>query len=202
MLEHFYGVSSGDTSYYFFPFAVGNLIGPLLLGKLFDTVGRRRMISSTYVLSGVLLLVSAYLFHAGALNATTQTVCGACLLHRLGRCSSAYLTVSEIFPLELRGQAISYFFAIAQGIGGSLAPSIFGHLIGGAHNTHPDRGPLTWGYVGSGVVMIAGGVVALPGVNAERQSLEDVARPLSARSDSGSPPTSTPRSRPVRPATA
>jgi MFS family permease len=193
VLEHFYGVAKGSTSYYFFPFAIGNLLGPLLLGHLFDTVGRRKMITLTYGLSGVLLLISAFLFKAGSLNATTQTAiwCVIFFIASAGA-SSAYLTVSEIFPLELRGQAISYFFAIAQGIGGSAAPSIFGHLIGGQNNPHPDRTPLSYGFAIGGIIMIIGGLVAwFLAVDAERKSLEDIAEPLSAvgRADSGPPPT-------------
>jgi MFS family permease len=96
--------------------------------------------------------------------------------------SSAYLTVSEIFPLELRGQAISYFFAVAQGVGGSLAPTIFGHLIGGQNNTKAGTGPLSWGYAIGAAIMIIGGLVAwFIGVDSERQSLEDIAQPLSVR---------------------
>jgi MFS family permease len=181
VLQHFYGVSKSATSYYFFPFAVGNLLGPLLIGHLFDTIGRRKMILFTYGVSGVLLLVSAYFFHAGLLNATTQTAfwCVIFFLASAGA-SSAYLTVSEIFPLELRGQAISFFFALSQGAGGVVAPWLFGHLIGGANNAHPDRTPLSWGYVIGAVIMIAGGVIAwFFGVNAERRSLEDIANPLS-----------------------
>jgi MFS family permease len=196
VLEHFYGVSSNHTSYYFFPFAIGNLLGPLLIGHLFDTIGRRKMILFTYGTSGVLLLVSAYLFHAGSLNATTQTAfwCVIFFLASAGA-SSAYLTVSEIFPLELRGQAISFFFAISQGAGGVVAPFLFGHLIGGQHNTNPDRTPLSWGYVIGAVIMIIGGLVAwFLGVNAERKSLEDIAQPLSvtSRPDGPSAPSSTP----------
>ncbi|MGI8760145.1 MAG: MFS transporter [Jatrophihabitantaceae bacterium] len=181
VLQHFYGVSKAHTSYYFFPFALGNLLGPLLIGHLFDTIGRRKMILFTYGVSGVLLLVSAYFFRAGLLTATTQTAfwCVIFFLASAGA-SSAYLTVSEIFPLELRGQAISFFFAISQGAGGVVAPYLFGHLIGGANNAHPDRIPLSWGYVIGGVIMIAGGIIAwFFGVNAERQSLEDIANPLS-----------------------
>ena len=182
VLEHFYGVSKAHTSYYFFPFAIGNLLGPLLIGHLFDTIGRRKMILFTYAVSGLLLLVSAYLFHVGALNAVTQTVfwCVIFFLASAGA-SSAYLTVSEIFPLELRGQAISFFFAISQGAGGVVAPFLFGHLIGGQNNPNPDRGPLSWGYAIGAVIMIAGGVIAwYCGVDAERKSLEEIAAPLSA----------------------
>jgi MFS family permease len=182
VLEHFYHVSKSDTSYYFFPFAVGNLLGPLLIGHLFDTIGRRRMILFTYGVSGLLLLASAYFFHAGLLNATTQTVfwCVIFFLASAGA-SCAYLTVSEIFPLELRGQAISFFFAISQGAGGVMAPYLFGHLIGGANNPNPDRTPLSWGYAIGALFMIAGGVIAwYAGVDAERKSLEDIASPLSS----------------------
>jgi MFS family permease len=186
VLQHFYGVSKAHTSYYFFPFAAGNLIGPLLLGHLFDTVGRRKMILLSYGLSG-LLLVSAFLFHAGALNATTQTAfwCVTFFFASAGA-SSAYLTVSEIFPLELRAQAISFFFAISQGAGGVVAPFLFGHLIGGQNNPHPDRTPLFWGYViGAAVMMIGGAIGWFLGVNAERQALEDVAPPITARGRTG-----------------
>ena len=181
VLKTFYKVPEGHLSYYFFPFAIGNLIGPLVLGPLFDTVGRRKMILATYGTSGVLLLISAWMFNAGILSATTQTMMWSFIFFFASAgASSAYLTVSEIFPLELRGQAISYFFAISQGIGGSLAPSIFGHLIGGANNPHPKVGPLTIGYVIGGLIMIIGGLVAwFIGVNSERQSLEDIADPLS-----------------------
>jgi MFS family permease len=182
VLQHFYGVPKAHTSYYFFPFALGNLLGPLLIGHLFDTIGRRRMILFTYGVSGLLLLASAYLFRAGLLNATTQTAlwCVIFFLASAGA-SSAYLTVSEIFPLELRGQAISFFFAISQGAGGVVAPFLFGHLIGTGDSAVPDRNPLTWGYVIGAVIMIAGGVIAWYfGVDAERRSLEDIATPLSA----------------------
>jgi MFS family permease len=180
VLQHFFNVSKAHTSYYFLPFAIGNLLGPLILGPLFDTVGRRKMISGTYLFSGVMLAVSAWLFGAGHLDATTQTVLW-CIIFFFASAgaSSAYLTVSEIFPLELRGQAIAIFFSIAQGFG-AIATSLYGHLIGGANNAHPDRGPLTDGYYLGAGVMILGGVVAFfLAINAERQSLEDIADPLS-----------------------
>jgi MFS family permease len=180
VLQHFFHVSKSHTSYYFIPFAIGNLLGPLLLGHLFDTVGRRKMISGTYLFSGALLAVSAYLFGAGHLNATTQTIfwCVIFFFASAGA-SSAYLTVSEIFPLELRGQAISFFFSIAQ-VFGAIATSLYGHLIGGANNANPDRGPLTGGYYLGAAVMIIGGVVALfLAIDAERKSLEEIADPMS-----------------------
>jgi len=178
VLQHFYHIPSDKIGFYFFPFAVGNLLGPLILGPLFDTVGRRAMILATYGGSGILLTISAMLFSAGALNAVTQTIfwCVIFFFASAGA-SSAYLTVSEIFPLELRGQAISFFFAISQLAGGVAAPRIFAGLIGDGTS----RVPLTTGYfVGAGI-MIAGGLIAwFFGVNAERKSLEDIATPLSA----------------------
>ncbi|WP_288024387.1 MFS transporter [Arthrobacter sp.] len=176
VLQKFYGVSLSGITFYFFPFAVGNLLGPLVLGPLFDTIGRRKMIFGTYALSGLVLAVSAALFQAGLLNATTQTIfwCVAFFFASAGA-SSAYLTVSEIFPLELRGQAISYFFAIGQ-IAGAVAPVLYGSMIGDGSS----RGPLAAGYYLGAAVMAAGGIIALIfGVNAERQSLESIADPLS-----------------------
>jgi MFS family permease len=176
VLENFYHVPESQTPYYFFPFAIGNLLGPLLLGRLFDSWGRRQMIFLTYGLSGVILAISAALFSAGALNAVTQVIfwCVAFFFASAGA-SSAYLTVSEIFPLEVRSQAISYFFAVAQ-IFGALGPVIYGALIGDGKHT----GPLAVGYyIGAGV-MIVGGVIALIfGVSAERKGLEAVTEPLS-----------------------
>jgi MFS family permease len=181
VLKVFYHIPAGHVPYYFFPFAVGNLLGPLTIGHFFDTIGRRKMIFATYLLSGLLLFVSAYLFREGSLTATTQTIfwCVIFFFASAGA-SSAYLTVSEIFPLELRGQAISYFFALSQGAGGVVAPWLFGHLIGGANNTHAHTGPLTIGYLIGASIMIIGGIIAFfLGVDAERRPLEDIASPLS-----------------------
>ena len=172
-LTNFYGVK--ETSVYFFPFAIGNLLGPLLLGRLFDSWGRRKMILVTYGGSGVVLALSAALFQADALNAVTQVIlwCVAFFFASAGA-SSAYLTVSETFPLEVRGQAISYFFSIAQ-IFGAIAPLLFGILIGDGSS----RGPITIGYFGGAVIMIIGGVVAfILGTDAERKQLESVTDPI------------------------
>ncbi|WP_163512938.1 MFS transporter [Fodinicola acaciae] len=177
VLAKFFGVPDAALPYFFFPFAIGNLIGPLALGPFFDIIGRRKLISSTYIVSGTLLLLSGYLFWIGALNAVTQTIlwCVIFFIASAGA-SSGYLTVSEIFPLELRGQAISYFFAISQFCGGVIAPWLFGLLIGEATS----RTPLFWGYVFGAALMIVGGLVAaFLGVDAERKSLEDIATPLS-----------------------
>ena len=176
VLQNFYGTTPASTQYYFFPFAIGNLLGPLLLGHFFDTVGRRKMIFLSYGTAGLVLAVSAFLFHAGALTATTQTLlwCVAFFFASAGA-SAAYLTVSEIFPLEVRGQAISYFFATAQ-LAGAIAPAIYGLLIGDG----TERTPLFYGYLVGAAIMIAGGIIALIyGVDAEQKGLEDVARPLS-----------------------
>ena len=184
VLENFYGISKAGTSLYFFPFAIGNLLGPLLLGHLFDTWGRRKMIFGTYTIAGAVLLVSAFFFQAGTLTATTHTVfwCVSFFFASAGA-SSAYLTVSEIFPLEVRGQAISYFFAVAQAAG-ATAPAIYGALIGDGK----DRTPLFWGYVIGAAIMIFGGLVAwFFGVNAEGQSLEDIADPLTKVSEEARP---------------
>ena len=183
VLTNFYGITKSGTSYYFFPFAIGNLLGPLLLGHLFDTIGRRKMIFSTYMVSGVILFVSALLFNAGTLTAATHTIfwCVAFFFASAGA-SAAYLTVSEIFPLEVRGQAISYFFAVAQGTG-ALGPVIYGALIGDAKS----RTPLMWGYILGAAIMIFGGIVAWYfGIDAEGQSLEDIADPLSKVSEEAS----------------
>jgi len=155
----------------FFPFAVGNLLGPLLLGPLFDTLGRRKMIGGCYAISGIVLGISAVLFQADALNPVTHTAfwCVSFFFASAGA-SAGYLTVSEIFPQEVRGQAISYFFSIAQ-LAGAIAPLIFGILVGDGKN----KGPLALGYYFGAGIMLLGGIIALLfAVNAERRSLEDI----------------------------
>lgn len=182
VLGKFYGVPSESTPIYLIAFAVGNLIGPLTIGHFFDTIGRRRMITGTYLLSGVLLAISAVLFYAGALNAITQTACWCVIFFFASAgASSAYLTVSEIFPLEVRAKAIAVFFAIAQCFG-ALGPVIYGALIGDGE--YPGR--LFLGYLLGAAVMIAGGLVAwFLAVDAEGRSLEDIALPLAAANRQG-----------------
>ncbi|MEV6925267.1 MFS transporter [Dactylosporangium sp. NPDC051485] len=177
VLSKFYHVDAAKTPIYLIAFALGNLAGPLLLGHLFDTIGRRTMIAGTYILSGVLLAVTAWLFDAGALNAFTQTVAWCVIFFFASAgASSAYLTVSEIFPLEIRAQAIAVFFAIAQCFG-ALGPIFYGWLIGEGN----DPGKLFIGYLVGAAVMVIGGVVEVVlGVNAEGKALEDVATPLTA----------------------
>ena len=161
-------------------FAAGNLLGPLTIGRLFDTVGRRKMISGTYLLSGVLLIITAQLFKAGTLNATTQTLCWTVVFFFASAGASAgYLTVSEVFPLEVRAKAMAVSFAIAQGFG-SLGSHLYGHLIGNGHD--PDS--LYWGYLLGAGAMILGGLIAVFfAVDAEGKSLEEVARPLGVVAD-------------------
>ncbi len=176
VLEYFFHVKATDTGYYFFAFAAGNLAGPLTLGRLFDTIGRRQMIAGTYITAGVLLAISAELFRDGSLNATTQTLCWAVVFFFASAGASAgYLTASEVFPLEVRAQSIAVFFAVAQCFG-AFGSHWYGHLIG----TGQDRNSLFVGYLVGAGAMIAGGVVAIFfGVAAEGKSLEDVATPLS-----------------------
>jgi MFS family permease len=176
VLQNFYGTSPSSTQYFFFPFAIGNLLGPLLLGHFFDVWGRRKMIFLTYGVSALVLAASAVLFSMDVLDATTQTIfwCVSFFFASAGA-SSAYLTVSETFPLEIRSQAISYFFALGQ-IAGSIAPLLYGILIGDG----TDRGPLTFGYFLGAAIMFIGGLIALIfGVDAERKSLETITSPLS-----------------------
>jgi MFS family permease len=175
VLEFFFHVSTKDTGYYFLAFAVGNLAGPLTIGRLFDTVGRRKMIAGSYLVAGVLLVISAQIFKAGGFNATTQTIAWAIIFFFASAGASAgYLTVSEIFPLEVRAKAIAVFFAIAQCFG-FLGTHLYGHLIG----TGKDVDALYWGYLlGAGAMILGGLVAAFLGVAAEGKALEDVAKPL------------------------
>src|SRR5262245_32852661 len=175
ILTDFYGVASDQIGWYLLPFAIGNFLGPVLLGRLFDTRGRRPMIAFTYIVSGLLLALTGWLFMRNAIDATTQTACWT-IIFFFASCaaSSAYLTVSETFPLEIRAFAIAFFFAVGTGIGGIFAPSLFGLLIDTG-----SRVSVFWGYLlGSALMIIAGWIAWRWGVDAERKSLEDVARPL------------------------
>jgi MFS family permease len=178
VLGNFYDVDSSQAPLFLIAFAVGNLAGPLTIGHLFDTIGRKKMISGTYIVSGLLLAVTAVLFKADVLTATTQTIAWCVIFFFASAgASSAYLTVSEIFPQEVRAKAIAVFFAIAQCFG-ALGPVIYGALIGEGES----RGPLFFGYLlGAGVMIVGGLVAAVLGVSAEGKSLEDVASPLSAQ---------------------
>ncbi len=177
VLTRFYHVPSGSVGLYLIPFAIGNVLGPYILGRLFDTIGRRPMITFTYVISGVLLALTGWLFVAGVLNAVTQTICWCVIFFFASAgASSAYLTVSEVFPLEVRAMAIAFFYALGTFVGGAFAPWLFGALIQSGQPIN-----VVYGYLLGAIVMIAAGLVELVfGVNSERRSLESIAPPLSA----------------------
>ena len=178
VLMRFYSVPAQNVGGYLLPFAIGNVLGPIVLGHLFDTVGRRKMIASTYGIAGLLLAATGWLFHAGLLTAQTQTVAWMIIFFvASAAASSAYLTVSEIFPLEIRAFAIAIFYAFGTLAGGVGAPILFGWIIGTGSRT-----ALLWGYLVGAALMIIGAIVEwVIGVDAERKSLEHVAAPLSCR---------------------
>jgi MFS family permease len=175
ILTDFYGIASDHVGWYLLPFAVGNFLGPVLLGRLFDTLGRRPMIAFTYIVSGLLLAATGWLFARDLITAETQTLCWmAIFFFASAAASSAYLTVSETFPLEIRALAIAFFYAIGTGIGGIVGPWLFGVLIDTG-----SRASVFGGYLLGAVLMILAGCVAWRwGVAAERKALEAVARPL------------------------
>jgi MFS family permease len=175
ILTDFYGVAPDQIGWYLLPFAIGNFLGPVVLGRLFDTRGRRPMIAFTYIISGLLLALTGWLFMRNLIDATTQTACWT-IIFFFASCaaSSAYLTVSETFPLEIRALAIAFFYAVGTGVGGVVAPSLFGLLIDTG-----SRVSVFWGYLlGSALMIIAGCIAWRWGVDAERKPLEEVARPL------------------------
>jgi MFS family permease len=160
------------------PLAAGNFFGPIVFGRLFDTIGRKRMITATYALSGILLAITAGLFRANLLTLRTENICWTITFFvASSAASSAYLTVSEVFPLEIRGLAIAIFYAAGTLVGGVGAPALFGSLIGSG-----SRAELSWGYMLGAALMIGAALVEwLIGVQSERKSLEDIAAPLSSR---------------------
>jgi MFS family permease len=177
VLTDFYGIGADKIGLYILPFAAGNFLGPLLLGPYFDTIGRRPMISLTYAGSGILLAISGYLFQQEMLSATGQTIAWmAVFFIASAAASSAYLTVGETFPLEVRALAIAAFYAIGTGIGGAAGPIIFGALV-----ETGSRNSVFAGYLAGSALMIGAGVVQwVWGVASERRSLEDIARPLAS----------------------
>jgi MFS family permease len=180
VLGRFFNVPDDHVGWYILPFAVGNFFGPLLLGHLFDVVGRKPLIAITYALSGVLLAATALLFVAGVLTAVTQTIAWSVVFFfASAAASSAYLTVGESFPLELRALMIALFYALGTALGGVAGPWLFGVLIGtGA------RGSIAWGYaLGAVLMLFAAWVQWRWGLAAERRALEDVAAPLSQADD-------------------
>jgi MFS family permease len=177
VLTDFYGIKADHVGWYLLPFAAGNFLGPVVLGRLFDTIGRRTMIALTYAVSGLLLAGVGYLFALGVLSATGQTIAWMVIFFfASAAASSAYLTVSETFPLEVRALAIAFFYAIGTGIGGVAGPWVFGTLIDSG-----SRWSVFGGYLFGSVLMLAAALVgALFAVAAERKSLESISRPLAA----------------------
>jgi MFS family permease len=175
ILTDFYGIASDQVGWYLLPFAIGNFTGPVLIGRFFDTHGRRLMIALTYVSSGVLLATTGWLFARDLIGAGTQTVCWMVIFFfASSAASSAYLTVSETFPLEIRALAIAFFYAVGTGIGGIAGPLLFGALIDTGSRTSVFAGYL----LGAVLMIVAGGIAWRWGVDAERKPLEAVARPL------------------------
>jgi MFS family permease len=177
VLTRFYHASAESIGLYILPLALGNFLGPVLLGRFFDTIGRRRMIGGTFGLAGLLLIVTGVLFSTDALSAASQTAAWTVIFFFASAASSsAYLTASEIFPLETRALAIAVFYAAGTAIGGVLAPWLFGMLIGTG-----SRSNVCFGYYGAALLMLAAAVMEFRfGVDAEGRALEEIADPLSA----------------------
>jgi MFS family permease len=176
VLANFYGIGAAALSYYIFIFGAGNALGALL-GPLFDTVGRRAMVLWSYAGAGIILAVTGVLFYADAVGAVALTLlwCATFFLASAGA-GASYVVASEVFPVEVRAGALSFFYVVAQVLG-ATGPLIYAALIGEG----TDREPMLYGYLIAAVLMVAGGVVTwMFGVDAERRSLEDVATPLSA----------------------
>ena len=182
VLTTFYGVSSSSVPLYIIPFAVGNFLGPLVLGRLFDTVGRKPMIAGCYIVSGLLLAITAVLFKQDVWSAQTQTAAWCVIFFFASAgASAAYLTVSEIFPMETRAMAIAFFYAVGTAIGGITGPLLFGKLV-----ATEDVGQVFWGYILGAALMVGAGIVqAVIGIEAAQKNLEDVAKPLSAEAAEG-----------------
>jgi MFS family permease len=176
ILTNFYGIPAGQIGWYILPFAAGNVLGPIVLGRFFDTIGRKTMIAATYGISGILLAATGYLFSQSLLSAQQLTIAWMLVFFfASAAASSAYLTASEMFPLEIRALAIAFFYAVGTGIGGVAGPLLLGELI-----STGSRSSVAMGYAFGAFLMIAAAVAeAIWGVAAERKSLETVARPLS-----------------------
>jgi MFS family permease len=177
VLAHFFKVKSERVSIYILPLALSNFIGPLILGRFFDSIGRKKMITATYGIAGLLLIGSAVSFERNAGGPIAQDLWFAAIFFvASSAASSAYLTVSEVFPLEIRAFAISIFYAIGTLAGGVGAPLLFARLISSG-----SRFEVFWGYlVGAALMLVGAGAEWKLGVNAERQSLESISKPLQA----------------------
>jgi MFS family permease len=175
VLTRFYGIPEAEIGWFILPFAAGNFFGPLILGPLFDTVGRKAMISATYALAGILIAIVGFLFRDGSLNAIEQTAAWSVIFFFASAgASAAYLTVGESFPLEARALTIALFYAFGTALGGIGGPALFGALIESG-----SRERILWGYLfGGGLMLIAALVELTLGVSAERRPLEEVAPPM------------------------
>ena len=182
VLTRFYGVADDRVGIYLFPFALGNFLGPLVLGRFFDSAGRRVMIALTYAASGIGLAASGHAFAQGWLDATSQAACWAAIFFvASAAASSAYLTASEVFPVEIRAVSISIFYAAGTGAGGIIGPALFGMLVAGG-----SRDALFHGYLLAAALMcVAAAIAAALGVDAERRQLEHVAPPLGTAGGAG-----------------
>lgn len=180
ILTRFYGIAPASIGWFMLPFAAGNFMGPLLLGHLFDSLGRKVMISATYGLAGVLMCITGWMFAEGMLSAVQQTAAWTVIFFFASAgASAAYLTVGESFPLEVRAVTISLFYAFGTLLGGVGGPALFGALIDSG-----ERHQILWGYLlGGGLMIFAAVVEQFLGINAERKSLEEVAPPLSLALD-------------------
>jgi MFS family permease len=178
VLLRYYKVPAAQLGLYLVPLAIGNLFGPILMGRLFDTIGRKKMIAGTYILSGALLALASWLFLRNQLTVATQTIAWMVVFFvASSAASSAYLTVSEIFPLEIRGFAIAVFYASGTFAGGVFGPALYGYIVGTGSRVF-----LFWGYIAGAALMVAGGLTEVwLGVDAERRSLESISAPLSSR---------------------
>ncbi len=177
VLTDFYDIPADNVGWYILPFALGNFLGPVLLGRLFDTIGRRVMLCFTYTLSGILLAGTGYLFAADVFSAESLTIAWMIIFFvASAAASAAYLTVSETFPLEIRALAIAFFYAVGTGVGGIVGPTLFGALIETGSRAHVFAGYL----IGAALMIIAGLIALRWAVAAERKPLETVARPLAA----------------------
>ena len=177
VLTKFYDIPSHEVGWFILPFALGNLTGPFVLGRFFDTIGRKPMITGTYALAGLLMAGTGAAFAAGWLSAWEQTLAWTVIFFfASAAASAAYLTVGESFPLEMRAMAIALFYAIGTAMGGVVGPTLFGWLIEGG-----ERGDLMWGYLGAAALMLVAAVTEWRlGFAAERKPLEEVSAPLSA----------------------
>jgi MFS family permease len=175
VLTKYYDVPTNTIGLYLLPFAFGNFLGPLLLGRFFDSVGRKPMISFTYGTAGVLLAMTGYLFSTGSFSVATHLLAWSSIFFFASAgASAAYLTVSEVFPMEIRAMAIAFFFMVAQGAG-IIAPWLYGRMIETSVTS------VYYGYLlGAGLMMVGAVVELALGVKAEGRSLEEIAAPLSA----------------------